>query len=46
MAIPAMPQLAAAKKRVGAAVGSYADEQALGAAFGYQVDENLMWAVA
>ncbi|RZA13342.1 MAG: adhesin, partial [Proteobacteria bacterium] len=41
MAIPSMPQIPAGGVWLGAAVGSYAGEQAIGAALGYQVTERL-----
>jgi autotransporter adhesin len=41
MAIPSIPQLEVGKKWVGAALGNYAGQSALGVAVGYQIDQNF-----
>ena len=43
MAMPSIPMLAPGRKWLGAAVGHYAGQSALGVAFAYQVDER--WSV-
>ncbi len=40
MAVPSIPMLAPGKKWVGVAAGAYAGQSALGAAFGYQINQH------
>jgi hypothetical protein len=40
LAVPSMPMLSPGKKWMGMAYGNFAGQSAVGAAFGYQIDEH------